>query len=51
MSLVEVDQTAMVFGEAKPALKGSGDNQGQVLREVLRILTWPQKADPRRPTL
>jgi hypothetical protein len=39
MSLIEVDQTAMVFGDAKPALKGSGDNQGQVLREVLLILT------------
>jgi hypothetical protein len=51
MSVIEVDQTAMVFGDAKPALKGSGDNKGQVLREVLLILAWPQKADPQRPTL
>ncbi len=49
--LFELHQTAMVFGDAKPALKGSGDNQGQVLREVLLILTKSQKADLRRPTL
>ena len=39
MSVIEVDQTAMVFGDAKAAIKGAGDNQGQVLREVFLILT------------
>ena len=29
--LFELPQTAMVFGDGKPALKGSGDNKGQVL--------------------
>jgi hypothetical protein len=37
--LFELHRTAIFFGDAKPALKGSGDNQGQVLREVLLILT------------
>jgi len=27
-ALFELRQTAMVFGDAKPGLKGSGDNKG-----------------------
>jgi NAD/NADP transhydrogenase beta subunit len=38
-SMYELPQTAMVFGDAKLALKGSGNNKGQVFREVLLILT------------
>ena len=30
-ALFELPQTAMIFGDAKAALKGAGDNQGQVM--------------------
>ena len=50
-ALYELPQTAMVFGDAKLALKSSVDNKGQVLIKVLLLLTSPHKADPQRPTL